>query len=492
MKIAVICDLHLPKYQNSMQCDILDWAIKTIITERADLTIVAGDITAFGEKDAFYHFVKKINALPNVITLGNSDLRDTLTKEKIIRDYGSNTRVSHDDCNIYCLNEPTTHLSDINKEFLQGVNNHNVIITHHNLEAFDEESRDFLLKILTEKKLLFIHGHKHFDTMRKLGESTLMGIRGLDPDKVYGLPAVSFFEFVNGSYTTYEKCYSLKLDNDFDFSDYIGMSCYNFDKDIDYAISAGIKSIEIRLRMVSDNLDEIKKKILAWRKSGGRYLSVHMPDLKNADGRVAGTDTWHKAAAMALELGANGLTIHVPKAAYLDMIPQSQLWREFSDIMFETISMFPNDVKVGIENLHLTPGMKNDPNRIYGCIPEECIGWINELNSRFAYERVGAVFDIGHASNNGILSSIYTRSSWYELIGKKTVAYHIHQVKKIDGSLANHKSIDDWFGMNISYVSFLMAWQKNQLNHRPMFLEMSVVENVEKSIKALDDFISKL
>ncbi len=492
MKVAILCDLHLPKFKTSMQYEILDWAVDKIDCENVDLIIVAGDMTAFGEKDAFYHCLNKLKKFPTAFLLGNSDVRDVLTKEEYLNNYSKSILVENTDCTLYCLNEATTHLSEENRNFLKNINSGAFIITHHNLEAFDSESRDFLLKIMTDKSVTFIHGHKHRDMLHKLAKSTCIGLRGLDPDKVFGLPSISFFEFVNNSYTNYDVYYDLRFENPSDFRDYIGMSCYDISGDLEYAVNNNIKNIEIRLRTIPDDLDDVIEKVRKWRSQGGRYLSVHMPDLKESDGSVIGIDTWNKASRMALGLNADALTIHVPKASFTDMLPSSKLWREFSNIMFETISLFDVNVKVGIENLHLTSGMKNDENRIFGCIPEECITWINELNNRFSFDRVGAVFDIGHASNNGILASIYTRSSWYELIGKKTVHYHIHQVIKGEKGLLNHKAIDNWYGMNISYVSFLMAWQKNHLNHAPMFLEMSIPENVDKSIKAFDVFAESL
>ena len=72
-------------------------------------------------------------------------------------------------------------------------------------------------------------------------------------------------------------------------------------------------------------------------------------------------------------------------------------------------------------------------------------------------ERVGHVLDVGHARNNGYLASVYPVGRWYELMGERTVAYHIHQVVRSENGLKNHRPIENWFGPMISYVSFFLC-----------------------------------
>ena len=71
-------------------------------------------------------------------------------------------------------------------------------------------------------------------------------------------------------------------------------------------------------------------------------------------------------------------------------------------------------------------------------------------------------------------------------MGKRTVAYHIHQVIQKEEGLKNHNPIEAWFGPQISYVSFFHNWESGLINQVPVFLEVKGAENYEKSIQAFN------
>ncbi len=72
-------------------------------------------------------------------------------------------------------------------------------------------------------------------------------------------------------------------------------------------------------------------------------------------------------------------------------------------------------------------------------------------------------------------------------MGKKTVAYHIHQVIPTENGLKNHTPIEAWFGPMVSYASFFYMWDKCELNHVPVFLEVKGSENYQKSLEAFKE-----
>ena len=115
------------------------------------------------------------------------------------------------------------------------------------------------------------------------------------------------------------------------------------------------------------------------------------------------------------------------------------------------------------------------------------MGWIDELNRQMGIpDRVGHILDVGHARNNGILSQKYPISRWYEIMGRRTVAYHIHQVIPGENGAKNHNPIENWFGPLVSYASFFYCMDKGMLNFVPIFLEVRGAENYEKSINAFN------
>lgn len=153
----------------------------------------------------------------------------------------------------------------------------------------------------------------------------------------------------------------------------------------------------------------------------------------------------------------------------------------------------PPSVRIGIENMHLEAGEGNNPQRGFGYTPGEVSAWIDTLNAAVGNpNRVGHVLDVGHARNNGYIASIYPIGRWYEIMGNKAVAYHIHQaLPATKGGMKNHNAIENWLGPIINYSSFFYNWELGRLNHVPVFLEVQGSENYQKSIDAFDELLKK-
>ena len=106
------------------------------------------------------------------------------------------------------------------------------------------------------------------------------------------------------------------------------------------------------------------------------------------------------------------------------------------------------------------------------------------------YKVITTPLDVGHARNNGVFAQMYPISRWYEIMGKKTVAYHIHQVLAAERGMNNHNAIENWLGPIINYSSFFYSWEKKVINNMPTFLEVQGSVNYQKSIDAFDNLLN--
>ena len=185
--------------------------------------------------------------------------------------------------------------------------------------------------------------------------------------------------------------------------------------------------------------------------------------------------------------------MHHPRVRLCDMPEGGDVWRAFEEIYLYTINKMPPSVRIGIENMHLEAGEGNNPQRGFGYTPGEVSAWIDTLNAAVGNpNRVGHVLDVGHARNNGYIASIYPIGRWYEIMGNKAVAYHIHQaLPATKGGMKNHNAIENWLGPIINYSSFFYNWELGRLNHVPVFLEVQGSENYQKSIDAFDELLKK-
>jgi len=251
--------------------------------------------------------------------------------------------------------------------------------------------------------------------------------------------------------------------------EFLGLSCFKPEIDIPFAVENNIKNIELRPNAVYDDRESLIVHISEWRKKGGKYLSLHMPDF-GYDEAITGAKEWQDAVQCANELGVDGITVHVPKTSVCNM--QTDVAKILVDFLIDNIKKLPKNCVVGIENMHMTAKEQPDSQRRFGYTPSECVQFIKMINAAFGFDRVGSLLDVGHARNNAPYSSIYPLGVWYSEVGRHTVAYHIHQIEMEGTHMENHMPVKSLFGPLISYCGFAYCWNKNIINRKPLFLEI--------------------
>jgi len=480
MKLAFMCDMHLPLRENCVQYEYFKEATEDIKNSDTELTIVVGDIAAYGEQNAFEFFKNKMNKVPYIAVLGNSDVRDG--------DIGSDSfggNISVGNRNILCINTPYAKITEEDKEKITSLSDGDILVMHHSIPALAQECRCFLTEVLEKKALTVIHAHSHNFQDYMLGKSRVICIRALDGDKSIGAPpCITYFEITENTLSFEEKLFTVDNSKISDFRDYLGISCFDVTKDIDFAIENGIQNLELRKYNENDGLfDFTVNKIQEWRKACGKSLSVHMPNIRFSDGKIT-ANGWEYAKKLALSCNASLLTIHVPRISVSDMENNFNLVAKF---YAEKISEFPENVKVGIENLHMEKNELPDKSRDFGYTPPEVMSFVDALNKLLGKKRVGVTLDIGHARNNPPYNSIYPLGMWYSLLGDKTVACHMHQVSRENGVLKNHTEIKSLFGPMISFSSFFKSLSIGQINKCPVFLEIRDINERHNSAKIFDN-----
>ncbi len=444
-----------------------------------------GDTNSFGEISVFEDYISEMRGFDSYYVFGNAEVRDIDTLEKM-------HSLKTDPCfkvgkrTFLGINTPYADNDEKDRARLEALEDGDVVFLHHYLKSLHKDSRAFFVGLLERKKLTVFHGHAHYSINETVGRSHVYGLRALDPDKSVGnYPCITYAEVTDESIELEEKLFVVGSAA-FDVRYYFGISCVDNKKDISYAIENSVGNLEIRCRSAKDVDYSAISLIEKWRACSGRYLSLHMPDIKYCDGEFSGVDKWYAALEFAKALGVNGVTIHPPVASRLEM-KNGAVYGEFLRYYADAVRFLGAGVVVGIENMHMSKGEINDGSCRFGVCPEEVSLWIDAINEELGDpERVGHVLDVGHARNNGIIASTNPVGRWYEKMGKRTVAYHIHQAVMENGEMKNHRAIENWFGPMISYVSFLYAWETEMINRVPVFLEVRGAENYEKSLRAFE------
>ncbi len=493
MKIAFICDTHLPNNINSAQYSYLSEFIKKIRKDKIETVISVGDITSFGEKEMFLRYLNDLGGFDHHFVIGNSDVRDEDTKNYFIERAGG-FFFRHEGRAFLGIDTPYGRIEDSDRERILGLSDGDVLVMHYYVEALEKDSREFITEVCRKKAILVIVGHQHRKRDYEFERSRVIGLRALDPDKsIGGYPCIDYFDF-SGDQVTYEE---VLIKNPVsvlkDLRAHFGISCVDNQRDLTYALENGVYAVELRANGSDWTPDySLIPLIEKWREKTGGYLSVHFPNLGYKDGEITGKEQWYAATEYAVAIKADGLTMHPPRRVKLCDIPEGgEVWNEFAELYLYTVKKVSANVAVGIENMHVEAGEGAGMQRHFGYLPTEVSAWIDTLNSALGEpHRVGHILDVGHARNNGYLSQIYPVSRWYEIMGKKAVAYHIHQVLPAEKGMKNHSEIENWLGPIINYASFFYSWERNVINHKPIFLEVQGSVNYQKSIDAFERLLS--
>jgi len=484
VKIGLICDSHMPNNERSAQWQFCKQAAECFKKEDITDIITIGDITSFGEVEAFDAYLDFFKSFTHHCVLGNSDVRDSLTAP-ILLNKCNGFKFLIEAKTVLGINTAYAKIQETDKVEMLKLRDGDVLVMHHPIERLiDEEDRVFLTKLCEEKALVVLYAHLHRKLSGCIGKSKLFGIRAIDPDKSFGnFPCVTYFDTDTNEVCEEIICVSKDIISD--IRSYFGISCVDNHRDVEYATEKKLYGVELRCNGKGWEPDfTLIPKIEKWRKCGGKYLSVHMPNLYWQDGEIIGKDTWYKAVEYANAVGVDGLTMHPPRVKLSDF-EDSEM--ELLELYKYAVNNVDGRVMIGVENLHMHGAETCDADRSFGYIPTEVARWRSQISTAIMNcNYVGNTLDVGHARNNGFLASKYPISRWYETIGDYIVAYHIHQVMAKPEGLKNHNAIEDWFGPQISYVSFFYNWGSGVIKKRPIFLEVKGAENFEKSIIAFD------
>lgn len=473
MQVAVFADLHWTEETSRLKGEILRWAVGEAVRRGASAIVCAGDMVGSGRRAEAQSVVAVLadSPIPISFTPGNAELR-TPEESADVNDILSGVPPP----------EGVTLLDSsagLNEETLRDtLSTGLLVVTHVPPPAQSVRRCPGSSAPAVAFSTAVVAGHTHRD-------SDLDGIsivRGLDPDKAQGgPPAFAIFERgADGAWRRAEDCVFPGIvpeewTDNFRraFLEDLGLSAMSdpFGA-LDFAIAGGVACLELRDRTWKpEDAAALRARTSDWRASGGRILSLHLPELSFKDGEAFNVETLYDASRIALSLGCDRATLHVPKIPAADYETSLDLMR---NAYAEALSpLAGSGIAIGVENMHMTAADKEDfSRRRFGYTPEECARQIELLRS-IPGLRVGFHLDIGHARNNAPFSTRYPIGAWYELLGAEVNGMHVHQVEQApDGTFLNHRPLTGFFESLISLSSLVMARQRGILPRAPMFLEI--------------------
>jgi hypothetical protein len=501
-KIAVIADIHLPDVHGTAQEAALAYALNRLRVEKPDVVLIIGDATACGTLESAERVRTMLDESGLCFRMipGNSDERTPALLPAVTDRLTADTPFYSDEY-VVCLLDITDGKVnprgiDYLKELMETPEPRPIILGSHYPIAVCMEDPYVHSLIEAGKISLFIGAHAHRDQERMIAKMSVHTVRGLDPDKAIGAPpAVTLFEFKDQEWRTFHLPFEEGTVTGWssllrrEFIDYLGFSCMS--KSLEGLHSASLHDVwHVELRAhnaLAVPREELLNAVRHWREAGGKYLSMHMPDLSYGSecSAIAGADAFRDAVSLALELEVEHMTLHVPRVSVEQMRLEGNIWGSIAGTFLELIKEpIARGMVIGVENLHMSPTEPAGNLRGFGYLPAECHEWVKSLRKASGYDHIGIHLDIGHARNNAPFSKKCGVGQWYALIGKEIIGYHLHQVTLIDGIMRNHYPIMDIYGPLISLSSFFWGWKTGCLCHAPMFLEIRS-DNFEDTVSSL-------
>ena len=481
MKLCIIADIHLPYHKDAPQYRAFDFALDDAKRNKADMLVFAGDITADGCDEVAEAFYSKVNncGIPYLVIAGNSDFR---SGKNIILPSQTVTELS-DGTTVIMLEDGCRSLTDNELSALECVRNSDIVIMHHPYIQLKEPWRNEFSewrKLHKEIKVFSAHLHRFSVNGNDISLSAL------DPDKAIGeCPSILYYETDTGKIE--RNCFSCPMPGD--FFDKSGISCYKTLEHLKFSAEHKLSCTELRPASIKCDRGEIISAIKKWRKSGGKNLSVHFSDAVLRDGKIDGKEKIFSFTDFVHEIGADRITVHVPRMTI--NYSTDEIVAMFAEFYGDFINKLPVNCSVGIENLHMKDSDRENNTRPFGCVPEECIDFLQRVR-KYTNRKVGINLDIGHARNNAPYSRKYTLGVWYAEVGKYCVGYHIHQVFEEKGEYENHTPIAEHYGRLISLASFYDGISTGLLADAPKIFEIRTEGGAEKTVEFFENEQSTL
>lgn len=465
MLICFMCGLKLPYNKNAVQYDVFEWACRDIKKKKADAVVCAGNFTADGNVFAAKRFVRKLSLLdiPAVVIPGKSDFR-TCKNIPFIKSISSSAVTAVGKTKIVSVGDidGTVDCEAVNA--LESADENTVAVMPFGFDCLDEFSKNKIECIRKE------HGGIKFfcgNTFCQKSDDEVCFLGSADTDSSDGEnPCITYYDTET---KTLRKAYYF-CPVPIDLPKYLGISCYNNLKDIDFAALHRLKCIELRESILDEKLSDVQNHIDMWREICGINLSMHAPEISYVSGMTGSEADWEKFIEYACALNADRITVHVPKITLETLKRDAEALDTIADFVAKRIALLPEKCVIGVENMHMT-AKETESVRHFGYIPEECAEFMKHLNEKCT-RKVGINLDIGHARNNAPYSDKYTVGVWCAELGKYAVGYHLHQVVQAGGNLLNHNPIYGFYGKTLSFASFFSFWNNGKINKAPVILEV--------------------
>jgi predicted MPP superfamily phosphohydrolase len=496
VRFAFLSDSHLVLPLNPVQQRVLEWAQQQVRAWGVDQLILGGDLTHHADAAQAEAFLTALQPgrLPLTFLPGNNEgpsmaLNPARWSCLPVRTV---TRLPWPGA-VFVL--PGTDVASHRQALaelaeLLPASGPALILAHFPPEAGGNEALAPLLR--AERPMTWICGHLHQGEDRQLPHLRLIVCAGLDPVKVRGtMPeivagdwdgqtlAVQRWHAPRDLLSPPPRCHANPL----------GLAFQSSAEDLlETALELEIPVLQFRYGMIGTTPSLATRTLAArFRERFGQesFLSLHLPAFK---ANPLGPDLADQETplAWAAALGVDDLTIHLPGGAVAQLYDaqqefQDSEWSRQCRQRYLTLAerALAMGARLSLENLY-NKAIVPPAEELLSCRPWHLlrlVAWLRaELakrgHAKAAQERIGVIFDSGHAFNDPLVSKVHGLGDWVTQLAPVMHLAHIHQVLPVAGKLTNHHPISELYGPRINYAGLLPMIQEIVPRRVPLLIEV--------------------
>ena len=152
MKIAFLCDMHLPESKLTPQYEFFRRATEQLRRDEIETVVNLGDINSFGEIDPFEDYISIMSDFESYYVFGNSEVRDEGTLEKMMS-FKSEPCFKVGNRTFLGINTPYADIDENDRARLETLADGDVVFLHHYVRSLHKDSRAFFKDLLSRKSL---------------------------------------------------------------------------------------------------------------------------------------------------------------------------------------------------------------------------------------------------------------------------------------------------------------------------------------------------
>jgi predicted MPP superfamily phosphohydrolase/sugar phosphate isomerase/epimerase len=508
VRFAFLSDAHIVEAVNPCQQRVIEWSLQQIRSHMVDRVVLGGDLTHHASAEQAHRFLEALplGKLPVTYLPGNNEgvhLRLDGARFRTTHWVNCVQRLEDWPGEVYALATACPQdVRDAVAQLAQLLPDQGLVLV---LAHFPPDTIGQQIHTLNRPGLHihWICGHRHEARTWQDGNVTVHVCAGLDPVKVRGqLPEIVIGDWDGQNlHLSRSQAPQAIINSPSRRFNPLGLAYRDtVEGTLETSFEHGIGVLQLHHSVLGTEPSPREDRLLSWfrHRFHRGFLSLHMPNFSVAGERLSLADM-EPALRWAEAGGLDDLTIHMPNVPVSMLFDQDQQFLDtpwarsclevYAELAKRALAI---NASLSIENVYNKDRVPPDQEKL-SCRPWHLTRFVQRLRQMLRQDgcladrvqRVGIIFDAGHAFRDAVVSKIHGLADWIDQIADYMQLAHIHQTDRHEGKMRNHQPITDATGPLINYAGLLEIIEQRVPRQVPLLIEVRTREGALTSRRAL-------